>query len=221
MKSGGFGYYNPATSAMEYKLDAVNMPGFELPQAVYHSYYDSTGVLWLRVHGGVLARIIFQENNFKQQLLVDKSADLMDNEVRGILCDNKNRLWLASKSGKLYLRQDDKFVTNFFVNEPAGGLGNAYVIFQDSHENIWLGTKGNGLFKATPVDSKGSRYRLQQFRNDPTNKESLTSDNIYSIIEDKNGRIWIGSFATGIMLVEEKNGSVKFIHSGNVFRKFQ
>ena len=197
MKSGGFGYYNPVTSSMEYTLDAVNMPGFQLPQAVYHIYYDSTGVLWLRIHGGVLARIIFQENNFKQQLLVEKGADLMDNEVRGILCDNKNRLWLASKSGKLYLRQDDQFVKNFFVNEPAGGLGNVYVIYQDSRDNIWLGTKGNGLFRAIPADSKATRYRLEHFRNDERNKESITSNYIYSIIEDKKGRLWIGSFATG------------------------
>jgi signal transduction histidine kinase/ligand-binding sensor domain-containing protein/DNA-binding response OmpR family regulator len=220
MKSGGFGYYNSARSTMEYDLDAVNMPGFQLPQAVYHSYYDSTGVLWLRVHGGVLVRIIFQENNFKQQNLVEQEADLMDNEVRGILCDNKNRLWLASKSGKIYLRQDDQFVKDFFVNEPAGGLGNVYVIYQDSRDNIWLGTKGNGLFRATPIDSKGSKYRLQQFRNDKKNNESLTSDYIYSIIEDHNGRIWIGAFATGMMLVEEQNGAVKFIHTGNAFNNY-
>jgi signal transduction histidine kinase/ligand-binding sensor domain-containing protein/DNA-binding response OmpR family regulator len=220
MKSGGFGYYNPATSTMEYSLDAVNMPGFQLPQAVYHIYYDSIGVLWLRVHGGVLARIIFQENNFKQQLLVEQGADLMDNEVRGILCDNKNRLWLASKSGQLYLRQDDKFVKNFFVNEPVGGLGNVYVIYQDSRDNIWLGTKGNGLFKATPIDSKGTKYRLQQFRNDKKTNESLTSDYIYSIIEDKNGRVWVGSFDKGLILVEEQNGAVKFVHTGNAFKNY-
>jgi signal transduction histidine kinase/ligand-binding sensor domain-containing protein/DNA-binding response OmpR family regulator len=220
MKSGGFGYYNPARSSMEYTLDAVNMPGFRLPQAVYHIYYDSIGVLWLRIHGGVLARIIFQENNFKQQLLVDREADLMDNEVRGILCDNKNRLWLASKSGKLYLRQDDQFVKDFFVNEPAGGLGNVYVIYQDSRDNIWFGTKGSGLFRATPTDSKGTKYRLQHFRNDKRDNESVTSDYIYSIIEDKKGRIWIGTFATGMMLAEEQNKSVKFIHTGNAFKNY-
>ncbi|HEX2628386.1 MAG TPA: two-component regulator propeller domain-containing protein, partial [Chitinophagaceae bacterium] len=220
MKSGGFGYYNPSTSSMEYTLDAVNMPGFQLPQAVYHIYYDSTGVLWLRIHGGVLARIIFQESNFKQQLLVEQGADLMDNEIRGMLCDNKNRLWLASKSGKLYLRQDDRFVKDFLVNEPAGGLGNVYVIYQDSRDNIWLGTKGNGLFRATPVDSKASKYRLQHFRNDKNNSESVTSDYIYSIIEDKKGRVWIGTFATGLMLVEEQNASVKFIYNGNTFKNY-
>lgn len=220
MKSGGFGYYNPAKSAMEYTLDAVNMPGFQLPQAVYHIYYDSTGVLWLRIHGGVLARIIFQENNFKQQLLVDEGADLMDNEIRGMLCDNKNRLWLASKSGKLYLRQDDHFVQNFLINEPAGGLGNVYVIYQDSRDNIWLGTKGNGLFRAIPTDSKGTKYKLQHFFYDKNNKEGVTSDYIYSIIEDKKGRLWIGTFATGMMLVEERNGSVKFIHNGDTFKNY-
>ncbi|MGC4101329.1 hybrid sensor histidine kinase/response regulator transcription factor [Ferruginibacter sp.] len=220
MKSGGFGYYDIATATIKYTLDAVNMPAFELPQADYHSYYDSTGVLWLRIHGGILVRIIFQEENFKQQLLVEKGADLVDNEVRGILCDNKNRLWLASKSSKLYLRQNDQWVKGFFVNEPKEGLGNVYVIYQDSRDNIWLGTKGNGLFRATPIDSKATRYRLQHFTVDEKNTTSLTSNNIYAIIEDKQRRVWIGTFATGMMLAEEKSDSVQFIHDGAAFKNY-
>ncbi len=220
MKRGGFGYYNTRTATMEYKLDVAGMPAFELPQAVYHSYYDSTGVLWMRIHGGILVRIIFQEENFKQQLLVEQNADLVDNEVRGILCDNKNRLWLGSKSGRLYLRQNDKWVYDFFVNEPAGGLGNIYSIYQDSRNNIWFGTKFNGLFKATPVDSKASQYRLQHFLQDEKNPNSLTSNNIYSILEDKKGRIWIGTFTAGVLLATEQHGSISFVHTGPIFRNY-
>ncbi len=220
MKCGGFGYYNTAKGNMEFTLDAVNMSAFKLPEAVYHSYYDSTGVLWLRIHGGVLVRIIFQEENFKQQLLVEHDADLVDNEVRGILCDNKNRLWMASKSSKVYLRQNNQWVSNFFVNTPKDGLGNVYVIYQDSRENIWLGTKGNGLFRATPVDGKAAKYRLQHFNTGVQNNSGITSNNIYTITEDKQHRIWIGTFAAGLMLAQEKNDSVKFIHTGNAFKNY-
>jgi signal transduction histidine kinase/ligand-binding sensor domain-containing protein/DNA-binding response OmpR family regulator len=218
MKAGGFGYYNAARSTMEYSLDAVNMPGFQLPQSVDRSYYDSTGVLWLRMHGGLLVRVILQEDNFKQQLLADQRTGYGYNEVRGILCDNRNRLWLASKRGKLYLRQDEKWVNGFLTNEPAGGLGNVYVIFEDSRHNVWLGTKGNGLFKATPKDSQCTQYELTHFSTG--NSKGEGRNDIYSIIEDKSGCIWVGTYGSGLAMVSAHSDSLQFIHHAGAFKNY-
>lgn len=56
-------------------------------------------------------------------------------------------------------------------------------IFEDSKENIWVGLGSNGLGKYD-----GDNWSFY-------NKESgLPSNRIFSIIEDKDGNIWFGSF---------------------------
>jgi len=220
MKGGGFGYYNVAASSMDYKLNVANMPGYRLPNVVYSVYYDVAGILWLRVHGRELVKIVFLENHFKQQLLVEKDPALGDNEVRGILYDNKNRLLLGTKGGKLYVRQNDKWIKGLFENEPPKGLGQAYTIFQDSRNNIWFGTKKNGLFRAIPVNPEGTKYRLQNFVADEKNINSLTSNQIYSVIEDRQGRIWVGTFDKGLVLVLGNHDTTRFIHTGDAFKNY-
>lgn len=220
MKGGGFGYYNVATSSMDYMLNVANMSGYRLPNVVYAFYYDKAGILWLRVHGRELVKIVFLENHFKQQLLVDKEPALGDNEVRGILSDNKNRLWLGAKSGKLYVRQNDKWIKGLFENEPPQGLGQVYTIFQDSRNNIWFGTKKNGLFKAIAANPEGTKYRLQNFVAGEKNINSLTSNQIYSVLEDMQGRIWVGTFDKGLVLVLENHDATRFIHKGDAFKNY-
>ncbi len=220
LKGGGFGYYNAATASMEYTLDAADLPHYRLPSVVYNVYYDPAGVFWLRTYGRELTKIIFQGNDFRQQRLVDTGALLAANEIRGMCSDNKGRLWLGAKSGKLFIRQHDQWVSGLFVNEPAGGLGQVYTIFQDSRDRIWLATKRNGLFLALPVDPDATRYRLVHYVADESNAASLTSNQIYAVAEDRLGRVWIGSFDRGLMLATGDRDSLRFVHTGAAFAHY-
>jgi signal transduction histidine kinase/ligand-binding sensor domain-containing protein/DNA-binding response OmpR family regulator len=220
MKGGGFGYYNSEKSSMEYTLDAADTPGYRLPNIVYYAYYDNAGILWLRVYGRQLVKIIFQANDFKQQRVAVSDLGVGDNEIRGILYDNKNRLWLGAKSGKLYIRQNNKWIKDLFVNEPAKGLGQVYTIYEDSHANIWLGTKRNGLYKAIPLNTEATKYRLVNFLADEKNSSGLTSNQIYSLLEDASGRMWVGTFDKGLFLAVGAKDSIKFVQSGNALKNY-
>lgn len=220
LKGGGFGYFDTAKDSFEYFLDKQNGSHPKFSNIVHNIYYDDFGALWLTPDERGVIKIISQANEFKQQLLVEPGTFKPDNEVRGILYDNKDRLWLGAKSGKLYIRQNEKWVTDLFVNEPAAGFGQVYCMMQDSHNNIWLGTKANGLFKATPVDKEQSKYRLSHFLPNPANPNSIASDEIYSLLEDRKGRIWIGSYENGLSVVVSEGDSVKFLHTGNAFQNY-
>jgi signal transduction histidine kinase/DNA-binding response OmpR family regulator/streptogramin lyase len=116
--------------------------------------------------------------------------------------------------------QNNKPVNNLFENAPAGGVVGVYSILQDSKGNIWLGTKGSGLYKATPVNNEQTKYRLSHFQRHKGVADSLPFNQIYSLLEDKQGRIWIGSLDNGLALVEERPGGTRFIHSGDAFKKY-
>lgn len=213
MKGGGFGYYNAAKDSMGYYLSLSDFATYHLPQIVFMLYYDDAGILWLRVNAREIIKIIFQGNEFTQQLMSPSEGSVLDNEVRGIFCDSKNRLWMGAKNGELYVYQNGQRVKGLFENAPPGGLGPVYSFLEDSRGNIWIGTKGDGLYKASPVNGEKNRYHLKHFGSSPGGAASLTSDEIYTMLEDHQHRIWIGTFDEGLFLAKEENDSIRFVHS--------
>lgn len=70
--------------------------------------------------------------------------------------------------------------------------GNVQCSLQDKAGNLWFGTTENGLYK---YDGKSfSRFLVA---------DGLNSNNIYSLLEDKDGKIWIGTEA-GLCLYDGK-----------------
>ncbi|SMD08727.1 Two component regulator propeller [Pedobacter africanus] len=218
MKGGGFGYYDAHTEDIAYFHNKPGSATHRFSNIVTCSYFDPAGVLWLSTRDRGIEKVLFQENAFNYKLLVENTLNKSDNEIRGIYSDRQGRLWLSSKSGHLLV--SGRKPGQVFVNWPPGGIGLVYVILQDRRGNFWLGTKGNGLFKAVPADEGEQKYRLLHYRNDREDPFSLSSDLIYTILEDRNGRIWVGTYGAGLNLVTEEQGKVKFIHSGNGFSHY-
>ena len=212
LKGGGFGYYNPKTSTLDYFFNKPGDQNQKFSNTVSSLFFDPSGILWMSTNDGGINKIIFQKNNFQQQLLVPESINRLENEIRAVFADKKNRLWIASKAGKLKVFKNNQELNNLFINYKVEDIGLIYSIIEDTKGTIWLGTKGNGLFKATPVNVQKVQYSLQHFKADKNNPKSISSDLIYSILEDKNGRIWIGTYDEGINLVEENQGKIIFTH---------
>ncbi|MDN5286274.1 MAG: response regulator, partial [Mucilaginibacter sp.] len=215
MKGGGFGYYDGSKIAYFY-----NEPGAanrQFSNIITDLYYDQSGILWLNTDDRGIDRIIFQRNDFNQHLMVDPGTFKSDNEVRGILCDHQNRLWIGAKSGKLYIYHNGKPVNGLFVNEPKEGIGQVYTMMQDRRGNIWLGTKTNGLFRAAPINTDGTQYKLSHYLADKSNINSISSNEIYALVEDLKGHIWVGSYDGGLNLVDGDGSSGKFLHTGPAF----
>jgi signal transduction histidine kinase/ligand-binding sensor domain-containing protein/DNA-binding response OmpR family regulator len=220
MRSGGFGYYNASTDQIAYFYDEPGTDNHRFSNIVVCTYSDPNGVLWLNADDKGLNKIVFQRNDFNQKLLMDHTVIRSDNEIRGICNDRKNRLWLATKSGNLYVYQNDQRQALAFLNMPKEGIGVVYTIIQDKKNNIWLGTRSNGLFKAEPVNPAQTIYKLSHYTNDKNNIYSLSSNVVYSLLEDSKGRIWVGTYEEGLNLVNLKDGKIQFINIKNSFKNY-
>lgn len=216
MKGGGFGYYNESNKSIDFVLNTPDAPDYRLPNLVNAIYYDKAGILWLTTYEKELVKVVLQSDVFKQKLLVEKSLSTTSNEVRGIMFDRQNRLWVGAKGGKLYVYQNDHIVTELFDNEPKEGLGLVYSILEDRSGNVWLGTKGNGLFKASPLNRERTKYHLSHFL-DSDKPNGLKGKEIYALLEDKTNRIWVGTFDGGLNLVKPLGDSVQFVRDGPAF----
>lgn len=214
LKGGGFGYYDASADKIAYYFNDPSSAGRKLSNIVNSLYYDPEGLLWLRTDERGLEKITFHPDNFRQHLPHAPSSWLSDNEVRGMLEDTHERLWVSTKNGNLYIYSPaGQQLTDLFTNMPAGGLGQVYTIMQDRTGAVWLGTKAHGLYKATPVNTAATHYTLAHYTHSAADAASISSNEIYTIAEDEQGRIWIGSFENGLNLaVPGKDGKLRFIH---------
>jgi len=73
--------------------------------------------------------------------------------------------------------------SDFFVN----GL------FNDSENAIWIGTKGDGLYKFNPILNS-----FKHFNYDAKNKKSISSHQINAVYQDSFNVLWVGTAQGGI-----------------------
>lgn len=211
MKGGGFGYFDERKMVIsgDYLAEGESVKGV-FPDMVNHCLYDRFGVIWLATHKG-LVKIIPLNSDFDSQTVTDNSNRLA-NYVRGIASDQYGRTWMGTKNGQVFLYKNGVVQPNPFENLPKNGFGSVYAILEDHKGSIWIGTKGNGLFKADPLSTGGKSYRLTHFKHNSSQKNSINSDKVVALFEDKNNRIWVGTFETGLDLAIEKNGIISFAH---------
>lgn len=220
LKGGGFGYYNTAADEVSYFYNEPNTPNRQFSNIVSSVYYDREGILWLRTDERGIEKITFQRNEFTQHILEKPGVFQSDNEVRGLCQDRKGRLWLGVKGGKLYLLENGTPVHLQLDNVPEKGLGLVYAIMQDRTGVVWLGTKANGLYRAEPVNKEETHYRLSHYTHKPEGQSGPCSDEIYSLLEDGAGRIWVGTFDNGIDMAVVQGNEVRFVHDSHALQGY-
>ncbi len=218
LKKGGFGYYDVKKDQIAYFYNDPNDETRKFSNNLVNWYYDPAGVLWLTTDERGLEKIVFQQNSFQQYRPEKPGRFRSENDIRGLAVDRHGRLWIGTKGNKLYVIQNGRKLGRIFVNEPAKGLGQVYTITPDSSGAVWLGTKNNGLFKAEPTDAAETAYRLARYQPVQGDLNSISSKEIYSVLQDTRGRIWAGSFDEGLNLLVSNGKSVRFVHQAELLK---
>src|SRR5664279_1647676 len=85
---------------------------------------------------------------------------------------------------------------------------NVICILQDSKGFMWFGTR-DGL-------NKYDGYKFSVYRNDPTDKYSISNNYISDIIESPNGDLWIATWGGGLNHYNREKGIFSsYKHNGN------
>ena len=87
--------------------------------------------------------------------------------------------------------------------------------FTDSHNNLWIGTKGDGLiilsnYPTLPQEGQIPDYRITRYGKNPGTKGDLTTNQIFAIKESvfKPGRIWLAGAGPGIAYTNSPAGEI-------------
>ena len=214
MNNWGFGYYDRCCDEIVPLSNVKSQDDVRFMNGVACFEADESGVLWMSTVGRGLEKVTVIKPKVDVIVPPTRSDDAKSSsEVRAMLRDSHDNIWVATKSRELYRYSDDMKTCRRFPDASSGDIGVIYSIFEDNAGNIWLGTKGDGLVRMTP---KGDGYEWKRYRRNPSDRYSLSSNNIYSITQDKDGRMWIGTYGGALSMLQNPD-SDSFITVRNNF----
>lgn len=209
---GEFCHYNRQTNQMEYYN---NTPGTSrlFSDVICSAFFDKNDDLWLGTYRKGIYKYSFHTLPFR---FIQPSASVLSNDIRAIHQDRMGRLWAGTRDGKLMIfDRNNQLIRTYTAGDGSNYSGPPYAMWVDRKGNVWIGTKGNGLFKGVITDPKTMQISFTHFQSNPDNKNTLSGHTIYSIIEDRKGRIWIGVYGGGINLVREDKDGIRFLNAGS------
>lgn len=225
-RSGGFSEYNKAKMQLLPFYNDPDDAGRLFFNTMHDAYVDSQGNLWLSTRSPGLEKCTFHQSNFVYRLCTSLLQKTGGSEVRTIFQDNYKRTWIADKEGKYEIFDENWNSLGFLNTEgkitavPSITDILAYDIMQDSKGRIWIASKGRGIIMLEENSTGGKSYKITDFSNLSDVSARPNSSNYYALLEDKKGRIWAGSYGSGLNLILEENNSFRFVHSGNDLKTY-
>ena len=212
-KNEALNYYDE--NADEFLFFSISRTSCEsAPPKIKKIYFDKQNNLWIAKQPKGLVKVSFKKDLFS--LSVPDIAEYpSSNELRSIMEDADHNIWVGSKNGDIQVYDSNKRFIGFLnstgrLSRQVENFDAVYALLQDQKGNIWIGTRNKGLIKLIPNGKLN--YQLKYYKNDPADKFSLSCNSIFSLKEDKQGRIWIGTLGGGVNYTDRDG---HFIHPGN------
>ncbi len=185
----GLNIYNEGTDTF-FSLKSSEIQEGSLSQNSVRSIFrDSQGGMWLGTYWGGLNYYHPLCNRFQSIKHIPFLNSLSNNVVSCIAEDNEQNLWIGTTDGGLnFYNNRSQTYKNYLLNSetldiPFKDIKTVYV--DELHNKVYAGAHAGGIMV---LDRKSGHVEYYNRRN-----SDIPSNNIYSIIPDDNGGLWITS----------------------------
>ncbi|MCB0520247.1 MAG: response regulator [Saprospiraceae bacterium] len=188
--------------------ERANVPdGFKTEQ-MRCLFQDSRGRIWAGTWGNGL-KMFDPKTGHYQQFVKDAGNpnSLSDIFINSICEDKEHQLWIAAHNGLSVIGVDEVEGGVFKNYRPSeSGLSHrlATAVYCDHAGTVWVGTNG-GLNRFDPASGT-----FQHFSNNLQDPGSLSNNWVACIFEDRENRLWIGTWGGGLNLFDPGKG--QFAH---------
>jgi ligand-binding sensor domain-containing protein/signal transduction histidine kinase len=185
--------------------------------AFYHNWIttifkDDDNQIWLGSRLGLL-KLIEKNNQFSVELFQNESE--AERAVFGIHQVGK-KLYLGGVSGiNIFDLEKQNIEENPIVIDTINNKEFGYqirFIHKDKKQNWWIGTTHGLVFYESVKEDFWEYIKTNKgtvYQHNPNNENSLVSDRITAICEDKDGNVWLGTHS-GLVKVTIKKSGLKF-----------
>lgn len=173
-------------------ISSSNLPTNE----VRNLYQDSEGYIWISTYNGLIrfdgySTVVYRPDGENK----DRNIDGFINIVAE---DKEHRLWIGTHSGLFVLDKRKDHLEK--IVSPLLQVSNIEAIACTSKGEVWIGAN-KGIFRRKVGCNKFElcNPQIHPYDNQP-------HYDVKSIIEDRNGQIWIGTWEQGLLRYDPING---------------
>ena len=171
---------------------------------------DTNGNIWLGTDKGLALFNAADSNFITFKNNKNDKHEALCNRILAIKQLNDSKLWIASELNgitildlkqSMFLSPDQISLEYIQEGDDNRSLSNASArcIFQDSFDNIWIGTWGGGI---NFISSTPPLFTTLSYSPIPGNENSLNNKVASSLCTDRQGRVWIGTDGGGVNVFE-------------------
>lgn len=217
-RSQGLSMLNPETGkAIHFKHDA-NDPNSLLSNGVLSIFQDRYDNIWI----GTIKGLSLYNSSTKKFINFSHdpadSTSLIADKVMTIQEMADGKIWIGTENGGIsildlslpILNQGKIEFKNIYSGDSKDMLSHnsVYAVFQDSYDNIWIGTYGGGLNFISKYPDLFSKLEYIPYSN---HKHSLNYKIVWGICEAPDGKVWVGTDGGGINILNPQTGEVDVV----------
>ena len=189
-------------------VKAQNFPYRYLPpipiaptEEVSCMFFAKNGIMWVGTNAGVKSYDGYVAKTYKSNAY--QPGILPNNTIRTIAEDHLDNLWLGTRNGLVRMNKRTGKFKSFFLPEESQRI--IYTLYVSKDGTLWIGTDG-GLSYFDARTERFHTYNQQDtwLIDENGHKQKMPGYSPKAIIEDKNGDLLIGTWASGLMRFKRK-----------------
>ena len=211
-KQAGLASYSPSSHQFEHFYHSPNNIHSVSSELITRLWMDDERQLWIGTRGAGLSKADLNSQAF--HTINEHSfmtSNLTDTDIRTIYRDKQDTLWIGTAQGLFIAGEDEnQNITRFTLFTHPLFDAKSFISFikQDNKRQLWIGTRGNGLY-ILHLDTQ----QLTQYLADSHNPQAISSNVLYSLFFDQQQQAWIATKDAGVNLfVSEQQGFTSWTH---------
>ncbi|WP_026810381.1 ligand-binding sensor domain-containing protein [Arenibacter latericius] len=201
--NGLFKYNNKDSTSVHYTTSKNTRLNSISNNFILDLLVDKDNNLWIGTDGGGLNLYRQDENkfySFKQNTYTN--YPIADNSILSIHQGSNNIIWVGTVHGGASYFKNHTTISHVPPSKLAFNQidEQGSQLLEASSGDIWITAGRNGLRRYNPQNGE-----VTVFIDNPDKNDDLSGNNIISLFEDNEERIWIGTYQGGLNIFDTKN----------------
>lgn len=207
-RENGLISYDSTSNVFRKILADPNNTGTPYSNDIRTVFTDLQGDLWLGYEAG-FSRFNPNSGTFRHYI-PGKAGIPQTGEVNAFTQDSSGRIWATTESaGLICFDKKSERVLNHYYPESSEGTPWLYKLIHDKKGHIWYGSEEHGLTRLNPSTGNSVTYAY-----DPSDPQSISSNQILDIFEDQNGDLWVAT-QTGLNIYMPESSNFQRLDNSN------
>lgn len=203
---GGLNLFDPSTGHFQHFRHNNDDPNSPSNDVILDMHQNSDGI-WFGTYGSGIDLLDPESQTFKQ-IYWEETSNLSSNQIFVIQEHSNGDLWIGTNRGGINVLDAKsgnfkRFLANPYDSKDSTTINNNDIreIYEDSNDDVWIGSYGGYLTKYQPADSLFRLYDINE-------NQRFFSNVIQDITEDQQNRLWLATRGGGLKLFNRKTTEI-------------